>query len=621
MMRVEKLTSLILSGLLMGTVAGYMPQAEAAIQVNPIEGIRPDFIKGADISMLKEIELKNGKFYDQGVEKDCLDILQQHGINWVRLRIWNNPIVNGVEVGGGNTDEAKALELAARAKAKGMKVLLDFHYSDFWADPGKQNKPAAWANHNAKQLQKDVYDYTSKVMKDFTAKGITPDMVQVGNEVNNGMLWPEGKTVSPEGYKNLAGMIGQGLKAVRDNDLNHQVKLMVHLANGGDNAFYRAFFDTLIVTNKVNDFDVIGLSYYPFWQGKIDQLENNMNDISARYNKDVVVVETALGFTNENGDFQKNCYGPAEEKVGGYKSSVQGQATGLRNIMDAVNKVNNKRGMGIFYWEPDWIPTPGAGWKNGEGDEWDNLAMFDFKGNALESLDVFNLVSAQDNQSVQAAIKDLEPTEVMGNIGKPTKLPQTISAVYTDDSIHDIPVAWDVMAPVYDAVGNYRVSGSVAGSDVKAIAKVNVINKVNLVKNGDFETGDLSQWTIKGDISAVNTSGSAGDARGKSAMHYWADKAFSFTATQTITDLKNGKYTLSVWTQGGGGEKAVQLFADQFGSAKVTVPITNDGWNKWHQWTIKDINVTNGQITIGVDNQANAGNWGSFDDIELYIQE
>lgn len=620
-MKKNKLASLVLSAIMTGTLIFGATDVEAAIQVNPIDGIRSDFIKGADISMLKEIELKNGKFYDQGVEKDCLDILQQHGINWVRLRIWNNPIVDGVEVGGGNTDEAKALEIAARAKARGMKVLLDFHYSDFWADPGKQNKPAAWANHDAKQLQKDVYDYTSKVMKDFTAKGITPDMVQVGNELNNGMLWPEGKPVSSEGYKNLAGMIGQGLKAVRDNDPNHQVKLMVHLANGGDNALYRSFFDALIVVNKVNDFDVIGLSYYPFWHGKMEQLENNMNDISARYNKDVVVVETAFGFTNDGFDAQKNVYGPTEERIGGYKSSVQGQATGLRNVMEAVSKVNNKRGMGIFYWEPDWIPTPGAGWKHGEGNEWENLAMFDFKGNALESLDVFNLVSEKDNKFVQATIKALEPVDVIGNIGKATELPQTVSAVYTDDSSKDLPVMWDTAAPVYDAVGNYRVSGRVAGSDIKAIAKVNVINKVNLVKNGNFETGDLSQWAVKGDVSAVNNSNSAGDVRDKSAMHYWADKAFSFTATQTITGLKNGQYTLSVWTQGGGGEKAVQLVADQFGAAKMTTPITNDGWNKWHQWTIKDINVTNGQITIGIENQANAGNWGSIDDVELYIQE
>jgi arabinogalactan endo-1,4-beta-galactosidase len=435
------------------------------------------------------------------------------------------------------------------------------------------------------------------------------------------MLWPEGKPTSPEGYKNLANMIGQGLKAVRDNDPEKSIKLMVHLANGGDNALYRSFFDSLIVENKVNDFDIIGLSYYPFWHGKLEQLENNMNDVSARYNKDVVVVETAMGFTNDGFDAQKNCYGPNEEKIGGYNSSVQGQATGIRNIMEAVSKVNNKRGMGVFYWEPDWIPTPGVGWKHGEGNEWENLAMFDFKGNALESLNVFNLVSDKNNQFVQATVKELEPVDVLGNVGTPTELPKVISAVYTDDSTKELPVSWNTEAPVYDAVGNYQVTGTVVGTNETAIAKINVIHKVNLVKNGNFETGTLDQWAIKGDVSAVNISGSAGDVRGKSAMHYWSDKAFAFNTTQTIIGLKDGKYTLSVWTQGGGGEKAIQLFASDYGGSKVTATITNDGWNKWHQWTIKDINVTNGQITIGVDNQANTGNWGSFDDVELYIQE
>lgn len=598
-----------------------VPQGEAAIQVNPIDGLDANFIKGADISILKEIELKGGKYYDNGVEKDCLDILQQHGINWVRLRIWNHPVVNGVEVGGGNTDEAKALELAERAKARGMKVLLDFHYSDFWADPGKQNKPAAWANHDAKQLEKDVYDYTSKVMKVFAEKGIMPDMVQIGNELNNGMLWPEGKLVSKEGYKNLAAMIRQGLKAVRDHDPDRSVKLMVHLANGGDNALYRSFFDSLIVENKVNDFDVIGLSYYPFWHGKLERLANNMNDVSARYDKDVVVVETALGFTNEGYDAQKNAYGPNEERLGGYKSSVQGQATGLRDIMDAVAKVNNKRGAGIFYWAPDWIPTPGVGWKHGEGNEWENLAMFDFNGNALASLDVFNLVSDPKNKFVQAKIKALEPASVTGSIGTPTVLPKVVSAVFTDDSVKELPILWDEEAPVYENVGIYHVNGTVLGTNLKAAANISVIKKVNLVKNGDFETGDLRQWGIKGDAAAVNTANSAGDVLGKSALHYWSDKAFHFTATQTISGLKNGRYTLSGWSQGGGGEASFTLFASLFGGDQAAVQVKNDGWNQWHQWVVKDIEVKNGEVTVGIDVEGNPGNWGSFDDVAFYPQE
>ncbi|MBP2630558.1 MAG: glycosyl hydrolase 53 domain protein [Firmicutes bacterium] len=166
------------------------------------------------------------------------------------------------------------------------------------------------------------------------------------------------------------------------------------------------------------------------------------------------------------------------------------------------------------------------------------------------------------------------------------------------------------------------VSALIVGSTLWYAPNVEAAEtQVNLVKNADFETGDLSSWVINGTASAVNISKAAGDTRGKSAMHYWSDKAFAFTATQTIAGLKNGTYSLSVWTQGSGGEKAIQLFASDYGGGKMITAIKNDGWDKWHQWIIKDIHVTNGHITVGVANQANAGNWGSFDDVELYIQE
>ena len=340
----KKLTAYVMAALMagsamLGTSFG-ASTAEAAVKVNPIAGISDDFIKGADVSMIPELERLGGKFYDNGVEKDCLTILQEKGINWVRVRIWNDPYSYGPNGnGGGVTDEKKALEVATRAKALGMKVLVDFHNSDWWADPGKQYPPKAWENHGAKQLAKDVYNYTAKVMKDFNAAGVTPDMVQIGNELNNGMLWPVCKTATPEGYKALADAIAQGLKAVKDNDPNNQVIRMVHLANGNNNALYRSFFDELIVNNGVNDFDVIGFSYYPFWHGSMEELSYNMNDMVDRYGKDVIVVETAYAFTNEQGDAQKNCAGPTEEAIAGYKSTVQGQASGLHDVMEHVPNV------------------------------------------------------------------------------------------------------------------------------------------------------------------------------------------------------------------------------------------------------------------------------------------
>lgn len=291
-MRENKLKALILSALVAGPMVFGLPTSEAAVQVNPIPNLRQDFIKGADVSMLPEMEKLGAKFYDvDGKQMDELQIMKNHGINWIRVRIWNNP--QDGPGGGGNTTEARAIELAQRAHKLGLKVLVDFHYSDWWADPGKQVTPKAWEKDDEKQLVKDVYTYTKKVVKDFQQAGAEPDMIQVGNEVKSGMLWPIGKLPSTDGDKAFSELMASGLKAVRDADPDHSIKLMVHLPDGGDNAFYQSFFNSLIKDHGVNDFDIIGLSYYPFWHGTLDQLSTNINDISARYNKDVIVVETA----------------------------------------------------------------------------------------------------------------------------------------------------------------------------------------------------------------------------------------------------------------------------------------------------------------------------------------
>ena len=616
-MKKGKLTELVMTALLVGSTAFFTPNAEAAVQVNPIQGMRADFIKGADVSMLPELEMLGGKFYEDGVQKDCIEILKDHGVNWVRVRIWNNP----QNVGGGNTDEARAIQIVTRAHALGMKALIDFHYSDWWVDPGKQNPPAAWQHDNAQQLARDVYDYTNKVLKDFKAQGQTPDMVQVGNEINNGMLWPEGKLTSPQSYKNVASFLAAGLKAVHDNDPEHQIKTMIHLANGGDNGLYRNFFDQLITDNRVNDFDIIGLSFYPFWHGTMEQLSYNLNDISERYKKNVIVVETAFGYTNENFDSQKNCYGPNEERLGGYKSTPQGQATGLHDIMQQVVSVPNQRGMGMFYWEPDWIAVPGAGWKTNEGNEWDNLTLFDDGGNALDSMDVFKLVSDPNGVMVSPVISSVTPVAIEGGLNQAVELPRTVDVVYSNDSIKAMPVVWESANPSYAEPGSYTVSGTVQGTDEHAVAAIKIIQKTNLVKNGGFESGSLSGWTISGISAAVNTVSTAGDVCGKAAMHYWLDKAFDFQAAQSFTGLKDGKYTLSCWTQGSGGEASYQLMVKDYGGSTLTADIKDIGWNQWHQTVIRDVEVKGGKATIAIDMKANAGNWGSIDDVEFFLQE
>lgn len=624
-MKNNKLKKVILSAITATMISCSLPfTALAAVQVNPIENLSTDFIRGADVSIMPELERNGTKFYDNGIEQDGLTILKNHGVNWIRVRIWNNPYVVGPEgVGGGNTDEAKAIEMAKRAKALGMKVLVDFHYSDFWVDPGQQKKPDAWKNDSGDKLVDDVYAYTAKVMQDFNAQGVTPDMVQVGNELNNGMLWPEAQLTedNPNGYKFLAKLLNAGLQAVHDNDKDNKVKTMIHLA-GVDVNLYHTFFDNLIVKNKVNDFDIIGMSFYPFWHGTMDDLKNTMNDVSAKYNKDVIAVETAFGYTLEDADFEKNNFGTNEEKVGGYKATVQGQATGLRDVMATVASVNDNRGLGIFYWAPDWVINEKVGWKsNGGGNGWDNLTLFDTKGNALESMDTFNLVSDPNNQYIEPQVTAINTVDVKDvSLYSNVDLPQTVGVVYSNDAVKNMSVKWDVAKPIFAKPGNYTISGTVEGLAQKAIANIEVKNKMNLVLNGNFENETLNGWDIVGDSSAINLAWNQGDVRDKCAMHYWNNKPFNVIIKQKLKGLSDGKYTLSCWTQGNGLASKYQLFVKQNG-VEMTTDIKDDGWNRWHQTSIKNIEVKNGEVEIGFILNGRPDTWGSIDDIEFYVQK
>lgn len=624
-MKNNKLKKVILSAITATMISCSLPfTALAAVQVNPIENLSTDFIKGADVSIMPELERNGTKFYDNGIEQDGLTILKNHGVNWIRVRIWNNPYVVGPEgVGGGNTDEAKAIEMTKRAKALGMKVLVDFHYSDFWVDPGQQKKPDAWKNDSGDKLVDDVYAYTAKVMQDFNAQGVTPDMVQVGNELNNGMLWPEAQLTedNPNGYKFLAKLLNAGLQAVHDNDKDNKVKTMIHLA-GVDVNLYHTFFDNLIVKNKVNDFDIIGMSFYPFWHGTMDDLKNTMNDVSAKYNKDVIAVETAFGYTLEDADFEKNNFGTNEEKVSGYKATVQGQATGLRDVMATVASVNDNRGLGIFYWAPDWVINEKVGWKsNGGGNGWDNLTLFDTKGNALESMDTFNLVSDPNNQYIEPQVTTINTVDVKDvSLYSNVDLPQTVGVVYSNDAVKNMSVKWDVAKPIFAKPGNYTISGTVEGLAQKAIANIEVKNKMNLVLNGNFENETLNGWDIVGDSSAINLAWNQGDVRDKCAMHYWNNKPFNVIIKQKLKGLSDGKYTLSCWTQGNGLASKYQLFVKQNG-VEMTTDIKDDGWNRWHQTSIKNIEVKNGEVEIGFILNGRPDTWGSIDDIEFYVQK
>lgn len=333
---------------------------------------------GADISSLKKSEDMGGVYrYSDGTQADALQILKDNSLNYARLRVWVDPA-------DGYHNKEQILAMAPRLKALGIKLLVDFHYSDDWADPGKQYKPAAWKDLDFVGLKQALYDHTFDVCSSLAAQGTPPDMVQVGNEIHSGILWPDGHTWNPPQWDNLAQLLTAGYEAVKA--CSPDTPVMLHIAEGGDNELARWFFDNLQRRNV--PYDVIGISYYPFWHGTLAELQGNLNDISARYDKDVVVVEFAYPFTALENDSLANIANP-RLATEGYLFTPVGQRNMVRDIMSVVRGVQGGRGLGVFYWDATWTAVPGNGWDQNDpnsGNAWENQALFDYENKALPAL-------------------------------------------------------------------------------------------------------------------------------------------------------------------------------------------------------------------------------------------
>lgn len=294
----------------------------------------PDKILGADISFLPQLEARGIKFTDNGVEKDALQILKAHGFNYIRLRIFNNPAQpKGYSPNTGFCNLEHTTQMAKRVKAAGMKFLLDFHYSDYWADPQQQNKPVAWAGKDFTTVKDSVQAYTKHVMQQLKDQGTEPDMVQIGNEINHGIIWPDGHINNLDSLAQLLYAGFRGVKAVSPKSI-----IMLHVALGGQAEESEFFYDAMDKRNV--PYDVIGLSYYPKWHGTLNDLRSNIADLSKKYNRQIMVAE----------------YTHMKEEVN-----------------DIAFNVPGGKGIGTFIWEP--LNT------------WE--AVFDRSGKSNELLDVY----------------------------------------------------------------------------------------------------------------------------------------------------------------------------------------------------------------------------------------
>jgi arabinogalactan endo-1,4-beta-galactosidase len=340
---------------------------------------RDRLIRGVDLSTLRALEAAGKSFSDAQGTRSAERILADHGANLVRLRLWVDP-----ESGFNNLDDVAAM--ARRIKQARMQFLLDLHYSDFWADPGHQDTPAAWQGQDLATLAATVYDYTKNVVATLTAQGTPPDIVQIGNEVTGGMLWPQGQLYvgSRQRWVEFTTLLQAGIAGARAGaPAGRAPQIMLHIDRGGDLGGTQWFYDHMIEYGV--EFDLIGLSYYSYWHGSLNDVRRNLDATAARYGKPIVIVETAYAWTFDDYDGHPNIITAATTPLR-YPVSPDGQALFVSDLLSLVARTPGQLGLGIVYWEPAWIP--GVGWKAGEGNAWENQTVFDPYGNALPSVDM-----------------------------------------------------------------------------------------------------------------------------------------------------------------------------------------------------------------------------------------
>ena len=614
---------------------------ESTIFVEPVDGISDDFYRGMDASAVLALENSGVKYYNfDGEKQDVFMTLAQAGVNYIRLRVWNDPYdENGNGYGGGNNDVATAIALGQRATKYGMKVCIDFHYSDFWADPKKQFVPKAWEGMDIEKKSDALYNFTLESLTQLLDAGVDVGMVQIGNEINNGM---SGET----DVANVRKLLTAGSKAVREAAVNSgkEILVAVHYTNIDD----MKKLDTLLTGLQVKeiDYDIVGLSFYPYWHGTMDDLKNAITHIRNTYGKKVYVAENAYCYTAEDGDGSANSVEGTDDLAEGYSASVQGQANEVRDVCAAASEAGAE---GVFYWEGTWIPVGpadadnsdlwekyGSGWASSYasgydpkdagqyygGCSWDNQAMFDFTGHPLASLNVFKYLKY--GATAPLAVDSIPEVTVACNIGTDPELPDTVSVIYNDRSEAQVPVIWntdDVAAIDTKNGGNFTVSGTLEdGTEVTAAVTV---DRINYVQNPSFEDSDTSMWTVNhsGETDPTDYQVKAADAHsGEVAFHFWSGSAdMDFSIEQSFTDLEPGTYELSAFSQGGdlSDDASMELYAIVDGR-ELTAPFKLTTYADWQNPVIPEIKVTDGSLTIGVRYKCNVNSWGTLDDVTLY---
>lgn len=388
------------------------------IDLSTIEqGISGDFMYGVDISTLIAQENSGVKYYNEaGEEEDLLKILADNAVNMVRVRVWNDPYdENGNGYGGGNCDTENAIAIGKRATENGMSCMIDYHYSDFWADPAKQMVPKAWKDMSVDEKSEALYTYTKESLGKILESGVDVSMVQIGNEITSGMS-------GEKDWKNISKLLNSGSKAVRElsTEYDKDIQIVIHFTNPEKAGKYVTYAMNL-KNNKV-DYDVFASSYYPFWHGTLDNLEKVLGQIVENYGKKVMVAEISYAYTMDDLDGHQNSIYEGAWGEFTYEISVDSQIKVVKDCVETLSKLG-EYAVGVCYWEPAWIPVPGAdateravlwekygsGWASSfaagydakdagqyyGGSAWDNQAWFDKDGKPLDSLNTYEKIKEE----------------------------------------------------------------------------------------------------------------------------------------------------------------------------------------------------------------------------------
>ncbi|MBR5059398.1 MAG: glycosyl hydrolase 53 family protein [Clostridia bacterium] len=618
--------------------------------VSKVENIPSGFIMGMDASSVISEE-KSGVIYRDfdGNPADVFKVLAENGINYIRVRVWNDPYdKNGNGYGGGNCDVKTAAEIGKRAAKYGLKLLVDFHYSDFWADPSKQAAPKAWKNMDADAKADAIYDFTVSALKTVRDAGANIGMVQIGNETNGSMC---GETR----WAGILKLMISASKAIRKTC--PKALIAVHFANPekSDNMKDYAF---RLDYYKL-DYDVFGSSYYPYWHGTTDNLTDVLNFISDKYGKKVMVMETSYAFTDKDTDFWGNTIGTSGFDSKDYPFSVAGQANFVRDLTDTVvNKMSN--GIGVCYWEGTWISVGtesldknrelweryGSGWASSYAGEYDpedagkwyggcaveNQAFFDEAGMPLESLKVFALMRT-GNAAETYVDGALDCAETMMTDDRDYALPSQVTVVYSDNSKVAADVVWepfDLAEARAKGNGKYSIKGVADGFTVFCNLSVMEFNYVSDYSFEDTASAVWKRTVNSGTLSDTHKIGATSEnpLTGAYAYHFWTSDAggVDFDVSQKL-DLKTpGEYKFSFSVLGGGlgsgsvSEDAQNVFGfvSINGEIKYKVPVTvtcySDGYRSY---LLEGIRYDEGQeVEIGIHvGIAEANCWGDVDDV------